>query len=104
MFGSRNLSYIPKRKFTSRITNVYVTIPHALRYTAAVNNISIMNTKADMNAIDQIRHSLQTHVYDLYKRELPHLHAFTTELNVDPSKETFGDLSSNAALVLAFSH
>jgi len=54
-----------------------------------------------MNSIEQIQQSFSEFLQQHFGIEKPEAESCTFELNVEEAKEQFGDLSSNAALVLA---
>ena len=54
-----------------------------------------------MNIIDQIKHDFCRFLSNTFNVSLPEAQHCSLELNVDESKQQFGDLTSNAAMVLA---
>ena len=54
-----------------------------------------------MNLIEQIKQAFNTHLKKLFNLDDQTLINCSFELNVDPAKQQFGDISSNAAMVLA---
>lgn len=54
-----------------------------------------------MNLIEQIKQAFNTHLKKLFKLDDQALFNCSFELNVDPTKQQFGDINANAAMVLA---
>ena len=54
-----------------------------------------------MNTFDTIKKTFFDSITTLYP-QIPSDHAYTFEINVDESKKQFGDISSNAALIIAY--
>ena len=52
-----------------------------------------------MNTLDQIQHAFLQKIKELFSFD--QLHAITIDSNDDPKKQNFGDLSSNAPLIIA---
>lgn len=54
-----------------------------------------------MNVIERIQHDFLAHLTSAFNLDLTHIKDARLTLNSDPAKQEFGDLSTNAALVLA---
>ena len=54
-----------------------------------------------MNTIEQISNHFFKYLEEQFSPEPHILHSITVTLNTDEHKQNFGDLSSNAALILA---
>lgn len=52
-------------------------------------------------SITTVFHALFTHINTLYNTTADDLHGVDVSLNTDPSKQQFGDITTNAALILA---
>jgi len=54
-----------------------------------------------MNLIEQIKQAFQANLQKLFGLDEQAVSALSFDLNVDPAKQQFGDISSNAAMILA---
>jgi len=54
-----------------------------------------------MNLIEQIKQEFNKHVQQLYGLDAKTVNRCRFELNIDPTKQQFGDINANAAMVLA---
>lgn len=54
-----------------------------------------------MNVIEQIKKSFESSLTNLFQLTPQQLASYTFELNTDPDKQQFGDLSTNSAMILA---
>ncbi len=54
-----------------------------------------------MNSIETLISHLKKHIQTLFTEAAPYIHSFECTLQVDVAKQEFGDLSTNAALILA---
>jgi len=54
-----------------------------------------------MNLIEQIKQAFQANLQKLFELDKKAAAAFNFDLNIDPTKQQFGDINSNAAMILA---